>query len=75
MKTRLAPLLGDEGAARLHARMVVKTLRTALASGFDKLDVHCSPGVKDVFFRKIRKRFAVGLRSQGRGNLGERMYR
>ena len=75
VKTRLAPLLGREGAARLHARMVVRTLRTALASGFDNVELHCSPGVKNIFFKKIQKRFGVRLQSQGRGSLGERMYR
>ena len=75
VKTRLAPLLGAEGAARLHARMVVRTLRTALASGSGNVELHCSPGMENIFFRKIRKRFDVGLRSQGRGNIGARMHR
>ena len=75
VKTRLVPLLGAAGAARLHARMVERALRTALAAGFDNVDLHCSPGVSNVFFEKMQKRFGVGLRSQGRGNVGERMYR
>jgi uncharacterized protein len=75
VKTRLAPLLGEEGAARLHARLVERTLRTALASGFNTVDLYCSPGIDDPFFMKNQKRFGIGLRSQGRGDLGERMYR
>jgi hypothetical protein len=75
VKTRLAPLLGERGAARLHARLVEKTLRTALAAGFDRVDLYCSPGIEGSYFRKIRKRFGVRLCAQGRGNLGERMYR
>jgi uncharacterized protein len=75
VKTRLAPLLGEKGAARLHARLVERTLRTALASGFDNVDLYCSPGINDIFFIKNQKRFGVGLRSQGRGDLGDRMYR
>lgn len=75
VKTRLVPLLGRNGAARLHARLVEKTLRTALASGFDNVDLYCSPGINNIFFIKIQKRFSVCLRSQGRGNLGDRMYR
>ena len=35
VKTRLIPLLGGKGAARLYARMRAKTLRTARAAGFD----------------------------------------
>ena len=34
-KTRLIPLLGERGAARLSERMLEKTLRTAKAAGFD----------------------------------------
>src|SRR5690349_18555108 len=35
VKTRLIPLLGRKGAARLYARMRAKTLRTAKTAGFD----------------------------------------
>ena len=75
VKTRLAPLLGAEGAARLHARMVERTLRTAIRAGFGAVELHCSPGVGNIFFKRIQKRFGVGLRSQGRGDVGERMHR
>ncbi len=75
MKTRLAPLLGEKGAARLHARLVEKTLRTARESGIGTVDLYCSPAVKDVFFARMRKRFDVNLESQGRGDIGDRMYR
>ena len=74
VKTRLAPLLGAGGAARLHARMVVKTLETALASGAGKVELHCAPSTKNIFFREMRDRFGVRLRSQAMGRLGERMH-
>lgn len=35
VKTRLIPLLGKKGAARLAERMLAKTLRTARAAGFN----------------------------------------
>ena len=75
MKTRLAPLLGEKGAASLHAQLVERTLRTALAAGLGGVDLYCSPGIKDPFFAKMKKRFGTRLREQGRGNLGDRMYR
>jgi len=75
VKTRLAPLLGEEGAARLHAQLVERTLKTAVAAGFANVDLVCSPGIKGEFFKKMQKRYGVRLRSQGRGNLGDRMYR
>ena len=75
VKTRLVPLLGEQGAARLHARLVEKTLRTARASGFERIDLYCAPGIDGNFFKKMQKKFGVRLRSQGGGNLGERMHR
>ena len=75
MKTRLAPLLGEEGAARLHARLVAKTLGTARTSGIGAIDLYCSPGTKNVFFARMKKRFGIRLQAQGRGDIGDRMYR
>lgn len=75
VKTRLAPLLGEKGAARLQALMVEKTLRTALAAGFKGVDLYCASGAGGEFFRKMQRRFGVRLRAQGRGDLGDRMYR
>lgn len=75
VKTRLAPLLGETGAARLHARLVEKTLRTARAAGFGDVYLYCSPGTRGRFFRSMQERFGVRLRSQGPGDLGDRMYR
>ncbi len=75
MKTRLVPLLGQTGAARLHARLVERTLKTALAAGFDSVGLFCSPGIDSIFFRKNEKKFDIHLHPQGRGNLGDRMYR
>jgi rSAM/selenodomain-associated transferase 1 len=75
VKTRLAPLLGERGAARLHVQLVEKTLRTALAARIGRVELYCSPGINSPYFRKIRERFGISLRPQGRGNLGERMYR
>ena len=75
VKTRLVPLLGKNGAALFHARLVERTLKTARASGFERIDLYCSPGIEGDFFKKMRKKFDVRLRSQGRGDLGERMHR
>jgi rSAM/selenodomain-associated transferase 1 len=75
VKTRLVPLLGEKGAARLHARLVEKTLGTARDSGIGSVHLYCSPGTKDAFFARMKRRFGVDLESQGRGDVGERMYR
>jgi len=75
VKTRLAPLLGDKGAASLHARLIERTLRTAVASGIGNVGLHCAPGIEHRFFADTQKRFGVRLRPQGGGDLGDRMYR
>jgi rSAM/selenodomain-associated transferase 1 len=75
VKTRLAPLLGDKGAASLHAQLVERTLQTALAAGLGGVELYCSPGINVAFFGRMKKRFGIRLREQGRGNLGDRMYR
>ena len=75
VKTRLVPLLGEAGAARLQARLVEKTLQTAASSGLTDVTLCCTPSVKHAFFRKMQEKFQVRLRSQGRGDLGERLYR
>ncbi|MSP98775.1 MAG: glycosyltransferase [Betaproteobacteria bacterium] len=74
VKTRLVPLLGENGAARLHARLVEGTIRTALDSGFGRVVLYCSPGVGNVFFEKLQKRFKISLRAQRGRDIGDRMY-
>lgn len=75
VKTRLVPLLGEAGAARLHARLVMRTLRTVAASGIESVYLYCAPRTKNRFFEEMQDRFGVRLCPQGHGNLGERMFR
>jgi len=39
VKTRLIPLLGEQGAARLHARLVARALATARAAGIGEVEL------------------------------------
>lgn len=73
VKTRLIPLLGVDGAAELHARLVKRTLATALAADLGRTELHGTPGVDDPFFRFCAEHFAVELRAQADGDLGARM--
>jgi rSAM/selenodomain-associated transferase 1 len=75
VKTRLVPLLGARGAAVLHARLVAKTLRTARASGFDRVVLYCSPATGGAFFAGVHARTGIPLRRQQGGDIGARMYR
>ena len=74
-KTRLIPALGAEGAARLHARLVERTLATACAAGVGAVELCCAPDATHPFFAACAARFGVALTAQGAGDLGARMHR
>lgn len=73
VKTRLVPLLGAEGAAALHARMVEHALATARKAALGPVELHCAPDCDDDFFRFCSNRYRVELVSQAGGDLGARM--
>jgi len=69
-KTRLIPALGAEGAARLSARLLRRTLRTV--SGFP-VELWCTPSTDHPAFTQCAGEFAVSLHTQRGADLGERM--
>jgi len=73
VKTRLVPLLGERGAARLHARMIESTVRVAREARFARIELHCAPDARHPLFNKLARRHGVTLRVQARGDLGARM--
>jgi uncharacterized protein len=73
VKTRLIPLLGPEGAAALHARLVKHTLATVRTAALGAVELHCAPDCDDDFFRFCSNRYHVGLVAQANGDLGARM--
>jgi len=73
VKTRLAPLLGEERAARLHARLVQRALRTAFEAGLGDVELWCAPDESHAFFGECRTRFGPVLQRQEGRDLGERM--
>ena len=73
VKTRLVPLLGAEGAAALHARLVKRALETARAAGFRRIELHGSPDSDDPFFRFCAGHYGVTPAPQAAGDLGARM--
>ncbi len=72
VKTRLVPLLGDEGAAELHRRLTLHTLDTACAAS-DRVRLYCAPDTQHPFFAQCAARHDVPLEKQCRGDLGLRM--
>ena len=75
VKTRLAPALDAQAAAALHRQLTGRTLATALAAGLGEVELWCTPSTSDAFFAACAKRYGVGLRAQGEGDLGMRMAR
>jgi rSAM/selenodomain-associated transferase 1 len=73
VKTRLIPLLGPEGSAALHARMVKHSLATARKAALGAVELHCAPDCDDDFFRFCGSRYDAELRAQVDGDLGARM--
>lgn len=72
-KTRLVPLLGAEGAAALHARLIRHSLATACASGLRPLELHGAPDAEDPFLRGCADVCDIPLVPQTGDELGERM--
>ncbi|MBM3356652.1 MAG: glycosyltransferase [Betaproteobacteria bacterium] len=73
VKTRLIPLLGADGAAALHARLVAHALATARAAALGRLELHCAPDATDPFFGFCRRHYGAVLAPQAEGGLGARM--
>jgi rSAM/selenodomain-associated transferase 1 len=73
VKTRLIPVLGDQGAAALHRRLVRRTL--GVVSRVDGAEgvLCCAPDARHGFFRAQAARYGVRLRSQRGQDLGARM--
>jgi uncharacterized protein len=75
VKTRLIPALGAEGAADLHRRLVRRAIRAATDAALGTVELWCAPEAQHPFFSECHRDFGVSLRSQGKGDLGERMER
>lgn len=73
VKSRLVPVLGPEGAARLHERLTRRAVRTAVASGVGSVELWCTPTSVHPFLSDLEREFALRLRSQRGDDLGERM--
>jgi uncharacterized protein len=73
-KTRLIPKLGAAGAARLQARLVARTLRTARAARFSAVELHATPSRTHGLFAFYGKSFHIKIKKQRGRDLGERMH-
>ena len=73
VKTRLMPLLGAHGAARLHRRLIEHTLEQAASALAGPVELWCSPAPSGAFLGDCARRYSASLHVQTGGDLGERM--
>lgn len=73
VKTRLVPLLGEAGAARLHRELVVRQFHWLKQSGLAEVACYCAPDTTDPLFLDLRQQ-GVRLELQVGDDLGERMF-
>ena len=73
VKTRLVMLLGREGAATLHARLVARTVETAVAAAIGPVTLWATDE-QHPLFQDFSQRFALTLARQPEGDLGARMH-
>jgi rSAM/selenodomain-associated transferase 1 len=72
-KTRLAPALGANGAARLQERLTARAIETAIAAGVGPVTVWATPDESHPAFQRLATIAGVTLARQPDGDLGERM--
>ena len=75
VKTRLAPALGFDGAARLASVMLEHTVRNAIQAGLGPVELCCAPDIRHAQFQQAGAAGQVILADQGDGDLGQRMVR
>ena len=73
VKTRLAALLGPDGAAGLHAGLVRHALSVAAQSRIGAVELWCAPDESHPFFERCARDFGATLVRQEGAHLGERM--
>jgi rSAM/selenodomain-associated transferase 1 len=72
-KTRLIPLLGEEGAAAAQRAMTVRTLKTACAAAPKQVSLWTTGAFDHPFFVECADHYNLTLHRQCEGDLGKRM--
>lgn len=72
-KTRLIPLLGEEGAAGLQAWMLQRTVAMAIEADIGPVTLWCEGDAAHRAFIRCRELGPLRIRSQAAGDLGRRM--
>jgi rSAM/selenodomain-associated transferase 1 len=72
-KTRLAPALGDDGAAALQDRLTAHAVATACAAETGPVTLWAAPDPSHTSFRILAERHPISLATQPDSDLGARM--
>lgn len=72
-KTRLIPVLGEEGAARLQGRLLQRTVIAALAAGTGPVALWATPDQQHPDIVACQRIGSLALHAQPEGDLGYRM--
>ena len=72
-KTRLIPVLGKQGAADLHVKLVEFTIEQAMQSRFSDIELWCTEP-ENPFIAKLENNHQIRVNFQQGDDLGERMY-
>jgi uncharacterized protein len=72
-KTRLIPMIGADGAARLQARLIKQAVATALAAALGPVTLWCAPNRHHDLFDSLAAKHGVNLHDQTGSDLGARM--
>ena len=74
VKTRLIPVLGEEGCTELYKSLLHRTLQTCQDAGFSNIQLWCFPDTSHPYFTTCSGLFGTSLQEQRGGDLGERMW-
>lgn len=73
VKTRLIPVLGNEGAALLARRMLMRTIDTAISADIGTVECCVTPSHSDPIWSVFKRDDVLKWSSQPEGGLGQRM--
>jgi uncharacterized protein len=72
-KTRLIPMIGADGAARLQAKLIKQAVATALAAALGPVSLWCAPDRRHNLFDSLAAKHGIDLHDQTGSDLGARM--
>ena len=74
VKTRLIPVLGAEGAARVQSQLMERTIATAHEAACGDVVLWCEPSIDHPQFAQCIARHSIRSSTQCEGDLGARMH-